>query len=219
MGLALCVGMLADSLSGEPDEAQYFEEQLTRINEVLAKVGLPAHNEPTALPSGLTFSCSMWGYSGLHYLRRIAAWDALNEGLPDPGDDSASQDPLINTYNQRALQDASIAYTHLMLHSDAEGYYLPQAFDEVLFPEDQLGIAGSMIGSASKLYAECVKLAHRLRLPQETHAESDQVLEAAERQGAAFTGWQRYGVESYTCLQLLRACEISKKSGAAIVLC
>ncbi len=217
MGLTLVVGQLADLNLHEPEETEYFRDQLAALNKALAAAGVPAHHEPSALPNGGDFSHDMWGYSGLHYLRRVAAWDALGRGLPQPGDYQSSDDPVVHEYNDCALEDRPLRYRHLMLHSDCEGYYVPQDFDEVIFPDDELGVAGCMIGSTHQLLAECVSLADILGLPLDIDPEADEVLPFVENQGQAGVGWQRYGVESFSCLQLINACKASIKSGALIV--
>jgi hypothetical protein len=63
-------------MQGEVDEAARFRESLTRLNIALGRAGLGQHIEPETLATGTDFSRSMWGYSGLHYLRRSAAYMA-----------------------------------------------------------------------------------------------------------------------------------------------
>ena len=43
MGLAICVGMLAELLEDDPEGAEAFEEDLAEVNRVLAAAGLPPH--------------------------------------------------------------------------------------------------------------------------------------------------------------------------------
>jgi hypothetical protein len=233
MGLAISVGMLADLAQGEGDDPKFlgffplnqqdesssFRRQLRALNKALVRAGLSKHDEPASLAPGDKFSCSMWGYSGLHHLRRIAAWDALERGLPSPGDDSSASDPIVDEYNVQALDAARFPYRHLMLHSDCEGYYVPQDFVPVIFPDDSLRIPGGMIGSVQQLLLECTRLAEILSLPLDVDPESDDVLNAMENQGGADHGWQRYGVESFSCLQLVNACKASLRSGALMVFC
>ena len=47
----------------------------------------------------------------------------------------------------------------------------------------------------------------------------DEVWDAADSQGLAELQWQRYGIESYVCLRLIRACEHSMVHKAAVVFC
>jgi hypothetical protein len=72
-----------------------------------------------------------------------------------------------------------------------------------------------MIGSAPRLLVECEYLAKALGIPSTVEAESEEVIEAAESQGKG-EGWRRYGIESFSCLQLIEACRHSVASGAAV---
>jgi hypothetical protein len=216
MGLSLSVGMLADLLDNDAKGAKWAKQEFANINRALKDARLPLHNEPTAVEP--RYVCDMWGYGGLHLLRRIAAYQALGQGLPAPGArDGVANDPVVEEYYAK-FEDSSLKYKHLMLHSDAEGYYLPFDFEDVLFPRKSLEIAGGMIGSSLRLRAECLDLAALLGVPPNTDPDSEEVFQAVESQGEA-AGWLAYGVESYVCLRLLGACEASIKTGAVIVFC
>jgi hypothetical protein len=229
MGLSLEVGMLADLKESDNEGFLYYQGQFDKVNQALSEAGLPAHHEPTDLPQNQIFFCDMWGYSGIHHLSRIAAYIALGKELPGPGDINSSKDPVVKIYFKKSVgtfwsiligrKEKKLSFEHLMKHSDAEGYYIPVDFSDVIFTRNKLKIAGWMIGSTQRLYEECKKLAGYLELPLDLHHESDGVLTAAENQGQGKLKWQKYGVESFTCLCLLRACEASLKTGAAIVFC
>jgi hypothetical protein len=77
LGLNLEVGILADLKRHDPDRYQHYSEEFQRLNHFLVDSGLAHHQEPEDLPAEQVFSCQMWGYSGLHHLRRIAAHLAL----------------------------------------------------------------------------------------------------------------------------------------------
>ncbi|HEX8189816.1 MAG TPA: hypothetical protein VF586_15780 [Pyrinomonadaceae bacterium] len=223
MGLALCVGVPPEIRESDPEYVAYFEEQVEAINGVLESFGLPPHREPFDLEDERTFECEMIGYSGLHYLRRVAAHLALGRELPPPGDDGAASDPVLSDYYK--IFDASFArgqatgmpFQHLIVHGDAEGYYLPVEFDDVIIPDASLEIAGGMLGSSRALLLECRELARALELPDGLSPDDDAVFEAAGSQGEGEAKWERYGVESYTCLALIKACEASVETGAAVV--
>jgi len=229
MGLSLEVGYLADLLKNDSEGAQWFQEDIKRLNGFLTSVSLQPHSEP---PACQTFSCDMYGYSGLHYLRRIAAHLDLRSVLPPPGKDDPSKDPLLAEYYRLAQatrpgfldrlfhrSHKARTFDHLLLHSDSEGYYLPQDFESVLFPPNVLKIPGTMVGSSNRLHEECQRLADALGLPLDLDPEEEIVWNAAESQGEGETQWQRYGIESFTCLRLYHASEHSLKNGAAIVFC
>ena len=225
MGLSISVGLGTEVREeGDDETLAYLEDQFEVINDLLESFGLSPHREPYELEASQVLSLDMFGYSGIHYLRRVAAHLALGEELPPPGDEEASADPVLADYYQ--LYDEHLAegkagamrFQHLIIHSDAEGYYLPVEFDEVIHADPSLEIAGDMIGSAHRLLEECLELARALELPDDLDPESEEVCEAAENQGEGGEGWRRYGVESHTCLALIRACRASVATGAAVVL-
>ena len=223
MGLALCVGVPSEIRESDPEYVAYFEQQVDAINGVLESFGLPPHREPFDLEDERTFECEMIGYSGLHYLRRLAAHLALGKELPPPSDDTAAGDPVLSDYYR--IFDASfsrgessgIPFQHLIVHGDAEGYYLPVEFEDVIIPDASLEIAGGMLGSSHALLRECRELASQLELEEDLSLEDDALAEAVDNEGEGERKWERYGVESYTCLALIRACEASVGTGAAVV--
>jgi hypothetical protein len=229
MGLTLVVGALADLLEQDAEGAARLESQFAAVNQALVAAGLPAHTEPRALAPERRWSGDMYGYSGVHYLRRVAAYVASNRSLPRPGDDGASDDPVLDAYFAVAEGRApslfgrmlgrprpARAFDHLILHSDAEGYYLPLEFREVVFPNPDLDVDGAMIGSSPMLLRECERLATVLGVPPNIVPESDELVEAAEAQGKG-EGYLRYGQEVFACVQLREAARRSVEAGAAIV--
>jgi hypothetical protein len=229
MGLDIEVGYLADLLENDEEGAESFRDDLASLNEYLASLRLAAHHEPEQCE---VFSCDMYGYSGIHYLRRIAAHLDLRSVLPPPGGEDAHKDKVVIEYNKLFDQgNAGLlaklfrrspkprGFDHLMFHSDAEGYYLPQDFPSVLFPPERFEIPGGMIGSTVRLREECCRLAAALQLSLDLDHEAEEVWEAPETQGDSDVTWKRYGIESFTCLRLYKACEHSIKWQAAIVFC
>jgi hypothetical protein len=219
MGLALEVGILADLKTADEEGYEYFADQFKLVNALLSENGLPEHAEPEDVP---IFSCDMYGYSGLHFLRRIAAHLLVNGQTPDPGDGNPTADPVMEEcYDEIAtMQDARSTewkrFDHLLCHSDAEGFYVPIEFDEVVFDLDGTGLAGAQVGSSQKLLTECMTLAMQLGMPTDMDPEDDLFHQIADAQGGG-DGWHRYGRESYACIRLIKAAEHSIKHGAAIV--
>src|SRR5262245_10800290 len=101
MGLAVEVGYLADMLANDEEGADSFREDLTRLNDFLASVNLPQHREPEECEVS---SFDMYGYSGIHYLRRVAAYLDLRGNLPPPGGENASKDEVMEEYFRLAGQ-------------------------------------------------------------------------------------------------------------------
>ena len=158
MGLAVEVGMLADLLENDPEGAEWLREQFDLVNSVLAENNLPPHDEPEVLGS-LDNRVPILGYpySFLHYLRRIAAhvsehpgWQA--EAFPDSDDPAA--DPVVDKHS-------ALMRSHLLCHSDCEGFYLPMQFQEIIF-DDKNRIPGAMLGSSFMLMQELTAIAPSL---------------------------------------------------------
>lgn len=225
MGVELAVGLLADLLrQGRP--AGGIEEELAGLDRALAAEGLPPHREPTDCPSR---RWRLLDERSLHYLRRAAVHLWAAGRLPSPGDEDSLADPLLEEYFER-FEDPDLEafwdraregldtppFEHLMLHSDREGWYLPARFAEVLDPAPEIGAPGELIGSAPVLLQECRVLARALELPEGLDPGSDEVREAARSQGRGARRWQRYGIESMTCLQLAQAAAASVELGSAL---
>ncbi|MFZ2029542.1 MAG: hypothetical protein WAU68_04480 [Vitreimonas sp.] len=241
MGLALEVGMLADLLMNDEEGAAYFREDMAKVNGVLAAAGLPSHAEPT---ESAVHSTDMYGYSGLHHLRRCAAHLHYRGVLPPPLADNErpTDDRLLTRYgsdfvaeNSEALPGSFAApsarpFDHLIMHSDAEGFYLPQTFERVLISGDQ---AYGWIGSSHTLRAECARLAIALELPSEllSNPETEAFFEAIEvekgggpkfrlfRPKAPKVVWRQHAVAAMMCAKLHCFTTYSIQANAALVFC
>jgi hypothetical protein len=240
MGLCIEVGMLADLLENDPEGADDLIRQFQLVNEALIDNDHAEFIEPENVPPAKRCSFEMHGYSGLHYLRRIAAHLDLRGELPPPGTEASAEDPMLERYftvakhanapkpgfaarmltNQEppASANQKLTFNHLILHSDAEGYYVPVEFEKVLYPSKD-DIAGAMVGSSQRLLEECRRLAQALEIPADMDPDSDELWNAADAEGKGETVWQRYGIESFTCARLLRAAEMSIAANSAIVFC
>lgn len=230
MGLAIEVGAFPGA--DDPEGQHYMRAQLEAVNRHLKAAGVSPHHEPEGIEPSQVLSLEMFGYSGLHYFRRMAVYLDAGRDLPAPGDDTAPDDQLMKAFYSQAdgdvpdLMDRILrrrpsfgrAFDHLLLHGDAEGYYIPTDFKEVIFAPDT-EVAGGMIGSSQSLERECRRLLEVMRVPASMDPESEELWNAADAQGDVTEGWQRYGIEAFTGVRLLRAAERSIASGAAIVFC
>jgi len=224
MGLSIVVGALLDL--ADPEDRAVYDDHWNAINAALQGLGLPVHSEPRAPVAGLPLSFDMYGYSGLHYLRRLAAHIWAGNTIPEPGGDDASQDRLLTRYYASSGESLGWLgmrrprgprFDHLILHSDCEGSYVPVDFADPIATDILADITGSSLGSSNRLMAECEQLAGWLGLPLELDPESDEVWDAVESQGEGETQWKRYGVESFTCLRLYHAAKRSIQTGAALM--
>jgi hypothetical protein len=149
MGLAIGVGVLADLIVHDAEGAEWMRKSIAKLNKVLVENGLAAHHEPEKLPGMRRRSVSSYPYSFLHYLRR--AYACVVEGKPVRTGDITDED-------LEFVQDVTIDImsSHLLSHSDAEGFYVPQAFDHPLC-DDRL--PGGFAGSLPELLKELERVA------------------------------------------------------------
>jgi hypothetical protein len=213
VGLNVVVGILAGA---EDDAADHFGCDFAVIRELLDKAGVGQWNEPD-LAEGDDLEGDMWGYSGLHALRRVAAHLTETGTPPRPLEaGKATDDPLLKKAYAADPGDPAGPFDHLIYHSDCEGYYVPADFPQVIVDERA---AGGYLGSSVRLLAETRRIAAALGLPEDLDPDSPEVLDACDAEIPASSGWQRYGVESHGCLRLIRAARHSIETGAAIAFC
>lgn len=213
MGLAISVGVLADLLIHDAEGAEWMSEDLAAANRVLVAAGLPAHDEPRQLPP-LAHRAALRSmpYSFIHHLRRAYAhcvntpeWIAtpLPEGV-DP-----AQDPVLDA-------EVTMFSSHLLCHSDAEGFYLPIDFTEVLFDEsDDHDLPGGMLGSSYRLRDELVRVAPSLGIALQGDALSDAEAARIGRLTLKDEGLYR---ELASWLALYEAARLSIEHKTAVVL-
>ncbi|MEU4648798.1 hypothetical protein [Nocardia fluminea] len=158
MGLSVGTGGLAFAVAdgSDPEYLDALTEQLRALSELLVREGLAPHNEPrTAGPAVGRARTDSVPYSFVHYLRRAYALarEYPEQPLtPVAEGDSAADDSVIDLVG-------STFDSHLVCHSDCEGFYVPVDFDEVLFVGEDVDIAGGMVGSSTALMRELVYVA------------------------------------------------------------
>jgi hypothetical protein len=223
MGLAVEVGALKSLVENDPEGAEWFRNQVDVMNQVLRDAELPEHVEPTNGAIEVV-SYELFGYSGLHYLRRVAVHLAATGRLPRPGNEEAPSDPLLarayvdldrpakkGWFRRGGLADR---FRHLLDHSDAEGFYVPVDFDPVLRAPPEIG---ERVGSSQALVRELQELSEALQIPPDLDPEATELWDAAVHQGSGPTTWQQYGIESFTCHRLLRAARQSVATRALLI--
>jgi hypothetical protein len=229
MGLSLVVAILADRKGFDDEGADHYRRQFDAVNQALRDAGLPPPHEPESLE--FSYSEDLSGYSVIHHLRQIAADSWAGQELPTPEAGDPSKDPLVEEYEENLRprpvsrlsrwfgksRPTSPRYDHLMFHCDAEGYYLPQDFAEVIFPDRRLRIAGEMIGSTVRLHRECEALARLLGIPPELDPDGDALRNAVENPATEGPAWKAHGIAAQACLKLRAAASFSLAPKAAIV--
>jgi hypothetical protein len=210
MGLCVQIGLLADLVENDPDAATCFEEELARVNRALAVAGLPSHQEPRSLPDlDNRTAVNGYPYSFIHYLRRVAAKRFENptyvaEPLADGAepDDAAVQDEL------------RLMRSHLICHSDAEGFYLPTPFTQILYSDDADAAGGGIIGSSYQLLADLRDVAPALCIKLDAGQLTDEEVARLEADIASEGGlW----IEKLVWLDLFEAARLSVEHKTAIV--
>lgn len=170
MGLSISVGLLTE-LDDDPETLEYYTNVFAEMNEVLEEEGQPRHEEPVTLPE-LSNRAGLedFSYSSLHFLRRVFAHvenDSDWKAVPvDEGEDP-SEDELVE-------EESDMLSSHLLCHSDCEGFYLPIDFDDLIMDaEDDDRIQGGLLGSSYRLKEELVQIAPSLGITLDGDRLSD----------------------------------------------
>jgi len=211
MGLEITSGMLAEFKDREPGAYETYKKIFQNINVVLAANNLEPHNEPEKMENeALQFGG--FPYSFLHHLRRFLAHAWENEGDENwepkpfsPNDDPGADSILEDHY--------SYMESHLLTHSDAEGFYLPVEMPEVLFDIEEARVPGAMIGSSYSLLEELKGLTKHLGIQLDEHDDITNIAQLnkiIENQGD-------FWIEILVCASLLDAAKFSIKNNTAIL--
>ena len=215
MGLAVEVGVLSYLKAHDEEGAEWFRSSMSQTNEVLAEKGIEPFAEPEDL-SGLKSraQCVGFSYSYLHYLRRFYAHiTTFPEKTPEPvaeGTDPAQDSDLQEEYYMLS--------SHLICHSDCEGYYLPLELKEIVFDlTDKNRILGGMLGSSFALQRELIEMAPYLNITLDNNsslsdAEAEKINEAANSDDP-------FHIEKLVWICLFEAARLSIEHQTAITFC
>ncbi|MEL6309793.1 MAG: hypothetical protein AAFN11_11825 [Chloroflexota bacterium] len=229
--LSLKVGVIAQHMEHPTrysNRIRRHRDQFTRINQALATYGLEPHTEPESLKKGC-WSAELLSTREIHCVRWIAAYLWHRKALPAyENPDTTRYNPLVKQLEadmydiaagRKTVRDgfAKTGFTHLVVHADDTGYYLPIDFDNVIFSRH--GIDGGMIGSSYRLREECAFIAQRLKFPIQ-HARAD-ILDTlyyvpSEKTRPAL--WQQYPEVVMNLHTLYHAANASITRNAALVL-
>lgn len=184
-----------------------------RINAVLLERGLPEHSEPESFDGQELVSrasLTSFPYSWLHRLRRFAAHVMRDpKWVPypvQPGEDPAQDLVLYEMYQNMS--------SHLLCHSDSEGYYLPVEFEElILDPEHE--ISGGVVGSSVRLREELLELSGPLEIEvDEAGNLDDDVAGSVSKQRP---NQVPFAIERLVWLALYEAARLSIEYDTAVV--
>ncbi|GAA1959687.1 hypothetical protein [Kitasatospora viridis] len=199
MGLSISVGLL-----GTPD----MRDDARTLHRALEAAGV-AWREPAGADA--SFSAG-FPYSFLTGLRRVYALHRLGEPVTPARRVSPEQyeEDLELVDEETYLFDS-----HLLCHSDCEGYYIPVDLGDPLFlPADSGVPGGAMVGSSQNLLTELHSFAPALGI----HPNPDGSLPPAEAARlATLLDDEPFEPELFTWHQLHQACHASVASGRAIV--
>jgi hypothetical protein len=212
MGLAIQVGLLAYFIENDPEGGYWLRESLDLVNDVLVEKGLPTHLEPKNLN---ILSRTSWGfpYSWIHHLRRLYA-RAIDDPnwvpTPTPAGENPADDDVLD-------KEMYMFDSHLICHSDSEGYYLPIDFDEIIVDDKkQDRIVGGLLCSSDRLLKELVAIAPKLGIKLEgehlTEGEAAKIASESELQ-------QGLWIEKIVWISLFEAARLSIEYKTAICFC
>lgn len=209
MGLTVSVGQLGGRIHLDEEGTQWLRESFAKVNEVLSENGLPIHSEPEHLPllqsraidHGLPFSF-------LHHLRRFYAY-VVNDfnWVPIPEGENPADDPILD-------KEMYMMSSHLLCHSDTEGFYVPIEFDDILIDEKNQGrICGGILGSSYRLMDELVEIAPKLGIQLNNQQLSDAEAEKLNQEAASQA---EFWIEKTVWLVLYEAARLSIEYKTAI---
>ncbi len=210
MGLAVSVGRLADLKNHDKEGVRWFRAAMKKVNKVLQNEGFPPHVEPENLPP-LVNRSALHGfpYSFLHYLRRFATYAQVKPNWK-PKRFPKSADPA----NDELVMDEMLMFSsHLLCHSDCEGFYLPIDFPEPIFADEKL-IPGCQLGSSFGLMKELIEVAPFLGITLTDGVLNDS--EAARINGIITAEKNNFWIELGVWFSLFEAARLSIEHKTAI---
>jgi hypothetical protein len=214
VSLEIQVGSVA-SCAGEDDPdtldtLEYLTRDFELINRALQGAGVPVHVEPSALPE-LEWRSEYTGfpYSYIHYLRRVVA-----HALHDPGwratplapDDDPTEDPLL-------IRELESLRSHVICHSDVDGYYVPVDFASPILMDHEDMHVGLILGSSQRVLHELGLAAPALGIELQGGRLSDK---EAERLHGGGDESEPLAIEKIVWLTLYEAARLSVEHRTAI---
>lgn len=212
MGLAISVGFLAQLNDLDEEGGQWAAKTFERVNDFLKANNLPTWDEPTErFTTDARPYVSSFPYSFIHYLRRAYAflYEYPDEPLKPVGPGGLKADDGV-------VEDATMMFSsHLLCHSDCEGFYVPVDFPEPLFADKEHSVPGDMLGSSYGLMRELRDLAPFLEIALDEEGNLGDE-EAARLMELDATEADPFWHEKVVWLTLFESARLSIAHGSAI---
>jgi hypothetical protein len=215
MGLSIGVGLIPYLRREDPEGLVWLRAELVEVNRVLRCNGLPPHEEPEDLPLLRSRSTGVGQpYGMLHYLRRAVAHALRGQQQLTPlapGEDDPTTD---DNYDAVLFSFSS----HVICHSDCEGFYVPIDFPEPLYDDlpdsDPHCIAGGILGSSQGAMRELVAVAPLIGIELENGDLSERQIEQLNREEP---DEHPFSTERYVWFRFYEAARMSVQYTTAIV--
>ncbi|MGW1107681.1 hypothetical protein [Streptomyces sp. NPDC002540] len=213
MGLSISVGLLYDQARNDAEGLDHHRRSFARLGRALMTEGISWHEpEITDPPRAHTFSGG-FPYGYLTQLRRILVLANLGEPItPAPAVSERQYDRDL----EKIRDEMSMFASHLLCHSDSDGYYVPVDFDDPLFLPAEAEVEGAgMVGSSQRLLAELSGIAPSIGISLDDKG----VPSGAEGTEPAVTPATDgpFETERFAWYALYQACRASITGGHAIV--
>lgn len=211
MSLAISVGVLACGPDADPGAVAYDRRAFRHVNRVLAANGLPPHKEPESLlPFPYRGQLISFPYAWTPYLYRAVAFarQAPDQFSPVREGENPARDKRVDA------ELYTFAESHLICHSDTEGYFVPVDFPLPLCDDRPGGLPGRILGSSQRALSELVRAAPLLGIPLEGRELSD---EAARAVATEPDESHPYWIERKVWLSMFEAFRYSVEHGCAVV--
>lgn len=172
MGLSVEVNFLGYLIKdNDQGSVSWFREELKKINHLLEQNSLPVHLEPEEyLNLSYRTPITSFPYGFVHHLRRAVAF--ARNGATQYCSVSDDADDLI----RNEFMDIEVLEkidSHIICHSDCEGYYLPIEFNEIIFGDDDFPITGGMLCSSSMALQELILTAPLIGIKLDENNQPD----------------------------------------------
>lgn len=213
--MSVCVQVAYTAQMKVTDEEGYehYKKWYLTLAEAARAEGVTGYQEPEGGPF---WWAQLLPSDAVAYLQRCAWRLWRDKPLPPPGavNDGVLADMTEYIVDQLGgTNKKGQSFEHLCFHPVDRGFWIPVDFESVLLVDKKFG---GCLGSSVRLLKELEALAAALGLDLTTDHEDKAVWDARDNPGAGPAKWQKYGVESFNCLRLYRACQKSVELGAAV---